>query len=110
MTYTVVFTPEAHIHLAALYRYTAQAASPKVAQAYVDAIIRHCESFQTFPLRGTARDDIRLGLRITHYKKRTVIAFSVLKQTVAIIGIFYGGQDYASVLHEPLDGSDYTSE
>jgi toxin ParE1/3/4 len=46
-------------------------------------------------------------LRITNYKKRVVIAFAVLAESVAIIGIFYGGQDYEAVLQEPLAGRDY---
>ena len=98
MTHTVTFTPEAQAQLKALYRYIAGAASPGIAKTYVEAIISYCESFQTFPLRGKARDDIRPGLRITNYKKRAVIAFAVLEQSVVIIGIFYGGQDYETVL------------
>jgi toxin ParE1/3/4 len=35
------------------------------------------------------RDDIRLGLRITNYKKRAVIAFDVEADLVSIIGVFY---------------------
>ncbi len=44
------------------------------------------------------RDDIRPGLRITHYRKRTVIAFEVNADQVAIIGVFHGGQDYEAAL------------
>ena len=35
-----------------------------------------------------------------HYKHRTVIAFDVVAEQVSIIGIFYGGQDYESALHD----------
>jgi toxin ParE1/3/4 len=66
--YPVVFTPEALEQIEALYAYIEQAASPLVAQRYNDAIVTYCETFQTFPLRGTRRDDIRPGLRITNYK------------------------------------------
>jgi plasmid stabilization system protein ParE len=52
-----------------------------------------------FPQRGTMRHDVRPGLRITNFKKRAVIAFSVDTEQVSIIGIFYGGQDYESILH-----------
>jgi toxin ParE1/3/4 len=56
--------------------------------------------------RGTVRDDVRPGLRITHYKKRTVIAFDVDSENVSIIGIFYGGQDYETILQDDSeDGS-----
>ncbi len=96
--YPVVFTPEALEQLEALYRYIADAASPLVAERYTDAIVTYCETLQTFPLRGARRDDIRPGLRITNYKGRAVIAFDVTDKQVCVIGVFYGGQDYASAL------------
>lgn len=96
--YAVVFAPEAQNQLLALYRYLALAASPVVAERYTQAVISHCEALQTFPYRGVCRDDIRPNLRITHYKKRTVIAFAVMEDRVAIIGVFYGGQDYEAIL------------
>lgn len=98
MKYAVIFTPEAQEQLLALYRYIAVAASPDIAERYTNAIITYCESLQNFPLRGTSRDDVRPGLRITHCKKRTVIAFVVEASQVSIIGIFYGGQNYEMVL------------
>lgn len=52
----------------------------------------------TFPNRGTRRDDVRPGLRITNYKKRAVIAFAVDAKLVSIIGVYYGGQDYEAAL------------
>jgi plasmid stabilization system protein ParE len=42
----------------------------------------------------------RPGLRITNYRKRAVIAFSVDAEQVSIIGVFYGGQDYEAILDE----------
>ena len=43
---------------------------------------------------------MRPGLRITHYKGRTVIAFDVDAEQVSIIGVFHGGQDYATTLQD----------
>lgn len=103
MQYTVVFTPEARDQLAALYRFIAAAASPETAERYTNAIVTYCEGLNTFPNRGTCRDDIRSGLRITHYKKRAVIAFAVDTELVSIIGVYYGGQDYESALQFDLD-------
>lgn len=103
MKFRVVFAPEAEEQLAELYRYIAAAASPGIAERYVNAIIAYCESLETFPLRGTQRDDIRPGLRITNYKGRTVIAFAVDAGQVSILGVFYGGQDYAMALQDDLD-------
>lgn len=62
--------------------------------------MNYCESLSDFPLRGTRRDDVRPGLRITHYKKRAVIAIQVNAEQVSIIGVFYGGQDYETILHD----------
>ena len=88
----------------ALYGYVAQAASPDIASRYTNAIVTYCEGLHTFPLRGTRRDDVRPGLRITNYKKRAVIAFAVEGEVVAIVGVYYGGQDYESALRWDEDG------
>lgn len=102
--YTVVFAPEARDQLIALYRRIATDASPEIAGRYTDAVIARCEGLGTFPARGAARDDIRPGLRITSYRRRTVIAFAVEPDRVAIIGVFHGGQDYeAALVSEPPD-------
>ena len=98
MNYRVVFTPEALEQLAELYRYIAKEASPDVAARYTEAIVSYCESLCTFPFRGTRRDDVRPGLRITNYKKRTIIAFDVGAEVVSIIGVFYGGRDFEKIL------------
>ena len=103
MNYRVVFAPEAENQLIALYDYIATAASPEIAAQYVEAIICYCENMMDFPHRGTIRDDVRSGLRITHYKKRTVIAFYVDSDQVSIIAVFYGGQDYETILKDNLD-------
>lgn len=74
MNYRIVFSPEAEELLAELYIYLSDAASPDIAFEYTEAIVKYCERLHTFPIRGTTRDDVRLGLRISNYKKRVVIA------------------------------------
>jgi plasmid stabilization system protein ParE len=101
--YAVIFTPEAQEQLAELYYYIAFAASPEIAKRYTNPIVTYCEGLHTFPLRGIRRDDIRPSLRVTQYKKRTVIAFNVNVELVSIIGVFYGGQDYETDLQSDLD-------
>ncbi len=103
MSYRVIFSPEAEEQLVALYRYIADATSPDIAAGYTEAIVIYCESLCTFPHRGTMRDDVRPGLRITHYRKRAVIAFCVDPECVSIIGVFYGGQDYETILQVDSD-------
>ena len=98
--YTVVFAPEAVEQLAELYRYIAGQGAPLNALRYTEAIVAYCERLRTVPHRGTRRDDIRPGLRTTNYEGRAVIAFAIddVATLVTIIGVYYGGQDYESVL------------
>lgn len=105
-TYRIVYTPEAEAQLAELYRYLAGAASPETAARYTGAVAGYCESLRTFPHRGSMRDDIRPGLRVTSYRKRVAIAFEVNADQVRIIGIFYGGLDYEVVLQEENDAAE----
>ncbi|NNG21093.1 type II toxin-antitoxin system RelE/ParE family toxin [Naumannella sp. ID2617S] len=100
MAVTVSFAPEATDQLVALRRYVAAASAPEVAAQYVDSIIAYCEGLGVFPHRGTSRDDIRQGLRVTSFRKRVMVAFVVDDSagTLTVIGIFAGGQDYESLL------------
>lgn len=77
MSYTVVFSPEALAQLDALEGYVSDAASPSTAARCIDNLIGYCESLSLLPLRGTCRDDLLPELRITHYRRTTVIAFMV---------------------------------
>jgi plasmid stabilization system protein ParE len=106
MSYRVIFSPGALEQLAELYRYIAEVASPGAAADYTEAILSYCESLTTFPHRGTLRDDVRPGLRITHYRKRAVIAFDVDGEQVSILGVFYGGQNYEAILQDDVEDED----
>ena len=55
---------------------------------------------------GIQRDDIRPGLRITSHRKRVLIAFEVDADQVAILGVFYGGQDYETSFQQEKDEED----
>jgi len=98
--YEVFFSPTAERQLERLEDYIAKEASPEIAARYVDAIIAFCLDLSIFPHRSNRRNDIRDGIRITNYKKRAVIAFSVEDSMVNILGIFYGGRNYARLLVE----------
>ena len=100
MMHRVVYTPEAEAQLVELYFYIAAAASPEIPTRYTDRLVSLCESFATFPTRGTARDEIRPGLRTLGYKKRVTIAFDIVEDLVTIHGIFYGGQDFEAAFQE----------
>jgi len=98
MQYAVVFSALAERQLDDLYTWIAQASTPATASRYVHDIIDYCGSLSTFPMRGSAREDLRPGLRMTNYKKRVAIAFHVQTSQVTIVSVFYGGQDYETRL------------
>lgn len=90
--------------LEALFADLTERASPMVAERYTAAVLATCERLARFPMRGVAREDIRPGLRVTHHRGRTVIAYAVdtAARTVSVLGVFYGGQHYAQALAAPL--------
>ena len=64
------------------------------ADSYISRIVDFCNGLSTFPLRGTQRDDLLPGLRVTGFERRVTIAFIVTAEAVLIEGIFYGGRDF----------------
>jgi len=105
MIYEVEFSPESLDSLDAIEQYIANTGSPMTAARYVDAIVTFCHELASFPQRGTKRDDIMPGLRITNYRRNAVVAFQVYGDTkkVSIVGIFYGGQNYETFLQSDVD-------
>lgn len=98
MTYRIVFTPEARDQLDHLHAYISAAADVKTASGFTDGIIDHIAGLSEFPKRGTPRDDLRPGLRTLAWRRRVTIAFMVEETDVVVIGIFYGGRDFESLL------------
>ncbi len=100
--FAVFFTPRAERQLLELFTYIAADRGVAVAEKFLGKVVGSCMSLGTFPGRGNKRDDIRPNLRTKSYARRVTIAFSVNQQTatVAIHGVFYGGQDFGSVLRE----------
>ena len=98
MTYTVRFRPRAEADLFDLYRYIAAASGRAAAGAYIDRIEAACLSLESFPERGTRRDDIRPGIRVMGFERRATIVFQISGDTVIIARIFYGGRDYERIL------------
>jgi toxin ParE1/3/4 len=90
----VIFTPLAARQLESLHEYIATHASESRADGYVGRIVAFCKGLTTFPLRGTQRDDVLPGLRVTGFEHRVTIAFAATEAAILIEGIFYGGQDF----------------
>ena len=101
--YEVSFRPQAEADLFGLYRYIVEKSGRAVAGAYIDRIEVACLALETFPKRGTRRDDIRPGLRTMGFERRATIVFQVRKAEVVIVRILFGGRDYARLLRGPND-------
>ncbi|MBV8357704.1 MAG: type II toxin-antitoxin system RelE/ParE family toxin [Deltaproteobacteria bacterium] len=95
----VIFTPLAERHLDPLHQYITSHSSEDRADEYVGRIVAFCKGLATFPMRGTSRDDLLPGLRITGFERRVTIAFVVTDAAVLIEGIFYGGRDFEMTFH-----------
>ncbi|MBV8238310.1 MAG: type II toxin-antitoxin system RelE/ParE family toxin [Sphingomonas sp.] len=100
MAYRLIFTREARDQLDAIYDYIAEAASPDIAQRFTDGIVGRLTILPDFPRVGTPRDDIRGGLRTLTYRRRVTIALMVEDTTVVVIGFYYGGQDFETLLRD----------
>ncbi|MDR2213321.1 MAG: type II toxin-antitoxin system RelE/ParE family toxin [Pseudomonadales bacterium] len=100
MNYPVYFSARARRQIDELEDHIAATGSPIAAARYIDAIVSYCQSLQTFPRRGTRRDDLRPGVRTLGFRRRVTILFEVTDDAVNILGIYYGGQDYEADLHD----------
>ncbi len=93
MTRKIVFSPEARDDLFELYRYITERGAPNAALAYISRIEKRCVSLVSFPEQGHRRDDIRPGLKLLGFERKTEIAFHVTPDAVVIDRIFHGGQE-----------------
>lgn len=100
MAYRIRLLPEAEADLAAIYDYIRDHASQGIAQGYVLRIMAYLAGFDTFPARGTRRDDIRPGLRIVGFERRVTIAFLVEGDEVVVSNILYGGRELPESIAE----------
>jgi toxin ParE1/3/4 len=99
--FEISFRPLAEADLFGLYRYIAEQAGYEVAATYIDRLEAACMALETFPERGTRREEIRPGLRTMGFERRATIVFQVKGFEVVIVRIFYGVQDYERALrHE----------
>ncbi len=104
MTRSVVYSPRARQQLTDLYLWIATSSGfADRAEEFVSAILDYCDAMVSFPLIGTARDDLRPGLRIVGFRRRVTIAFAVTDRTVEILGIYYGGRDYETLITTDSD-------
>jgi toxin ParE1/3/4 len=90
----VIFTPLAERHLDSMHEYITAHGGESRADDYVSRIVTFCKGLTTFPVRGTQRDDLLPGLRVTGFERRVTIAFVITDAAVLVEGIFYGGRNF----------------
>lgn len=102
-TWRVRYAPPALEDLHAILIYVAERAGVDVASGFVSRLQRACADLATAPLRGTARDDLRPGLRTVGVERRATILFYVQddEPEVVILGVLYGGRDIETIVRQP---------
>jgi plasmid stabilization system protein ParE len=66
---------------------------------YRSTVFDTCETFASFPNRGTSQSDLMDGLRTWNIEGETILAYAVDERTstVAFAGITYGGQNWTEI-------------
>jgi toxin ParE1/3/4 len=93
VNYAVSFALTATADLEDVFDYIAGNSGERIARNYVAEIYGYCLGLDTFPHRGTGRDDLLPGLRLVGFKHQATIAFLIEDTNVFIIRVFYGGRD-----------------
>ena len=96
--YAVIYAPEALVDLEDIYDHIADAAGEEIAFGYITRIRAFCTGFDTFPARGTGREDIRPGLRTVGFERRITVAFAVHEVHVEFLRFFGRGRDWEQIM------------
>src|SRR5882672_10687571 len=97
MAHKLAYRPRAEEDLEAIYRLIAQD-SPARAFRFIEQIQKRCDLLRDSPEQGRARPDLRPTLRVVPYGRSVVITYQVTADTIEVLRIFYGGQDYETIM------------
>jgi plasmid stabilization system protein ParE len=99
-TFTLELDRDALGDLADIRDHVSSARGPRFASEFIGHILDHLSGFETAPLRGTRREEIRPGLRLIGWRRTLTIAFTVDEAAarVVILGVLYRGRDVEAVL------------
>ena len=103
MAHRLVYRPRAAEDLEAIYRFIALD-SPTQAFHFIEQIEHRCDLLRDSPEQGRLRPDLRAGLRIVPYGRSVVIAYHVTGDVIEVLRIFYGGQDYETIMSGDGEG------
>jgi plasmid stabilization system protein ParE len=102
VSHTVQLEHDAAIQLGAIENHGADHADPRTVADFVARILQACNALSTFPHRGRRRDDLRQGLRITGYRKRVTIAFTVDDTSETVTADLVARIDHGSAYPDKL--------
>lgn len=94
----IAYRPSARGDLRAIGRWFTVRVSREFATSYLQRIRGRIDTLSYGSERGRLRSDLRKGLRIVAIMKSITVAFVVTDDTVIILRVFYGGQDWERAL------------
>lgn len=94
----VGLAPQASRDLQRIVRWIASRGAPESASSYAARIRGHIERLDLGAERGTARGDLRPGMRMLGFERRIMLAVAVFDDRVTVLRIFYGGQDWEGAM------------
>ncbi|HYW17631.1 MAG TPA: type II toxin-antitoxin system RelE/ParE family toxin [Allosphingosinicella sp.] len=93
--YKVIFLPHAERRLAAIEAYIAERASQAIAERFVAVLVDRALKLDSFPSRGTPRNDLMQGLRTIVHRRTVTIAYVVDGDEIEVTDFLYRGEDVA---------------
>ena len=94
MTYQIKLSEQAVLDLADIQEWIAYEAGKVISENYINRITEKFMSLQTFPLRGTLRPHLGLGIRTLSFERRVSIAYRIIKNEVWIERVQSGRRQY----------------
>lgn len=98
----LVFRHQALADLDAIYDYIAPD-NPHRAATFVQDILTRCRGLCTHPEMGPARPDIAPALRVLAVLGRVIVCYRIAENEVAVLRVFYGGQDFETIMRDGPD-------
>jgi toxin ParE1/3/4 len=96
----VIVSDEAEEDMAQMHSYLKIKAGKLVADRYVDRIGVFLAGLDLASERGTLRSDVRPDLRIVGFERTVTVAFLVSLDSVKILRIFSGGQNWHEFMRD----------
>ena len=94
MTFRVVLSSGARQDLRQLRTFIRRASSAAIAARVLRDLTAYSQELQTFPYRGSAREEVLKGLRVIGFRGRVSIHFVVAETEVTILAYTYAGRNW----------------